>query len=208
MGGRAFIFSLDAFVAFVLMAVAVSLIIFVSGTPKAAYLSLEQAHQLAHDTLQSLASSSDDASKGSYLEQIINRNGDTPTILRRVAGGDPHYSGIIPYGYGYRLEAYDFQTKNWASFYDAGADRLSDRFGKNYTKLSASATNVMSIYKIYPKPGYSPYCNLNCRGYGVDAQGIETFANPCNATPCDAMLYPLFQPGSHSIQLVRLVVYT
>ena len=62
--------------------------------------------------------------------------------------------------------------------------------------------------QIYPKPGSSPYCNLNCRGYGIDAQGNEIYANPCNATPCDAMLYSLFQPGSHSIQLVRLVVYT
>ena len=59
---RGFIFSLDAFVAFVLTMLTIGLLIFTISTPKAFYPSLEQAHVLAHDTLFALATTTDDPS--------------------------------------------------------------------------------------------------------------------------------------------------
>ena len=50
MRARGFVFSLDAFVAFVLIMITVNLLIFTIGTPKPYYTELESAHILAHDT--------------------------------------------------------------------------------------------------------------------------------------------------------------
>ncbi|VVB99629.1 Uncharacterised protein [uncultured archaeon] len=212
---RGFIFSLDAFIAFTLTMITISLLIFTIGTPKPFYPSLEQAHQLAHDTLQALATSTDDPAQGTYLEQIIanQRGATTAQILNRVAGGNASYPNIIPPGYGYRIETYEFNKSlsgrvGWYVLYDAGAEDSgcvykSDRCGKNFTKLSASATTFASIYVSTPKPGDSPYCYLSCFGYGPG----NTHADPCNVTPCQAPISN-FDVGQNSIQIVRFVVYT
>ena len=80
--------------AFSLTMVTISMLIFTIGTPKPYYDSLEQAHQLAHDTLQVLATSTDSPSSGTYLEQIIG-GGDANGIMFRVAGGDTDSIGAI-----------------------------------------------------------------------------------------------------------------
>jgi hypothetical protein len=204
-----FIFSLDAFVAFTLTMVTVSLLIFTIGTPKPYYPSLEQAHELAYDTLQTLsAASQGDSCTQTYLEQVLAggscglSGGD---IMRRVAGGDPSYRGIIPKGFGFRLETYDFAAGNWnpAPLYDSSTDPLSDRSGKNFSKLQASATVFSSFYSTEPRRGESQYCYLSCFGYQPDG----TYSQSCNATPCDRPISD-FLPGENSVQLVRLVVYT
>ncbi|MCX6769370.1 MAG: hypothetical protein NT051_01675 [Candidatus Micrarchaeota archaeon] len=206
MCARAFIFSLDAFVAFVLMAAVISFMIFASGTPKAAYTSLEQAHQLAQDTLEALATTSDlpgGSNRLTYLEQIISNRADAERIMLRVAGGNPQYNGIIPRGYGYRLETYDFNGTNWTVYFDSAhpLSSYSDRANKTYTKLQASATRILSLYDVMPDPGASPYCYLSCSGNGLDSTKV------CNATPCDAPK-SVFIEGESKIQFIRLVVYT
>ncbi len=207
---KGFIFSLDAFVAFTLTMITISLLIFTVGIPKPFYPSLEQAHQLAHDTLQVMATSSSDETDDTYLERYIG--GHDPKILHKIAGGfegpDQEDSSrpIIPKGYGYRMEFYNFNDDEWSIAYDAGTDGCdygSDRCGKKFTKLQASATTFASIYTVTPKPGESAFCYLSCKGY----HGPEQYEVPCNTTPCD-MPYSNFIPGNNSIQLVRLVVYT
>lgn len=216
-----FIFSLDAFVAFTLIMVTISMLIFVIGTPKPYYSSLEQAHQLAYDTLSALATSSDAPAHPTYLEQIMGGENAKP-IMFKVAGGSENYSGMIPKGFGYRLEKYNFQQGNWAEAYDAGKDcngtspygtypsrgiLYSDRCGKSFTKLQASATTFTSIYiDPYggPRPGKSPYCYLNCFGY---VNPGNTHKDPCDAVPCNVSKWN-FYPGNNSIGLIRLVVYT
>ena len=207
MQSRGFIFSLDAFVAFTLTMLTISLFIFTIGTPKPYYASLEQAHQLAHDTLQAMATSSDTIGGQTYLEQAVAHRDDRAAlreIMFRVAGGNSTYRGIIPKGFGYRLEFYNLNSPSnpITNAYDAGNDSQSDRYGKSFTKLQASANTFASLYTIQPKQGESPYCYLNCRGYG----GLS-YLDPCNSTPCN---FPTsnFDPGRNTIQLVRLVVYT
>ncbi len=212
-----FIFSLDAFVAFILTMITISLLIFTIGTPKPYYYSLEQTHQLAHDTLQVLSTSTDDPLRGTYLEQILG-GGDVNEIMFKVAGGketnhtaaDAYYRPIIPKGFGYSLESYRFSDGVWEVLYDSGdkkgaavkgCDYGSDRCSKRFTKLQASATTFGSVYLGKPDPGASPYCYLSCFGYTVPA------GEACNVTPCSSPKSN-FLPGNNSIAIVRLTVYT
>ena len=217
MGARGFVFSLDAFVAFVLIMITINLLIFTIGTPKPYYTELEAAHILAHDTLQVLATSGDTPAQ-TYLERILKDEGSTdiPYIMRRVAGGNESCRPIIPKGYGYRLEFLNLNgssqtgaSENWTLIYDASNDASSDRFDKNYTKLQASATTFLSVYLDHPPwPGESPFCYKSCSGYeSTDNDGHVNRAVPCNATPCDKM-NSNFLPSNNTVRIVRLVVYT
>ena len=215
MGARGFVFSLDAFVAFVLIMITINLLIFTIGTPKPYFAELESAHILAYDTLQVLATSGDASQPGlpaqTYLERILGSGGNTMEIdgiMERVAGGEAGYRSIIPVGYGYRLEYLDFGTagsENWSSLYDSGTDGCpqSDRCGKNFTKLQASATTFLSIYDSPPYPGESQFCHAGCTGYISPGN----YSVPCNVTPCD-IVKSKFLPGNSTVRIVRLVVYT
>ena len=219
MGARGFVFSLDAFVAFVLIMITINLLIFTIGTPKPYFAELESAHILAYDTLQVLATSGDVPPAGepaqTYLERILGdweNTGEIHGIMTRVAGGDAAYPSIIPRGYGYRLEYLDFGIspggETWNSLYDSGIDGCpdSDRCGKNFTKLQASATTFLSIYDPPPFPGESPFCHAGCRGYGI-VNGVIAYDAPCNTTPCDKV-NSNFLPGNNTMRIVRLIVYT
>ncbi|MFA6214375.1 MAG: hypothetical protein WC717_03795 [Candidatus Micrarchaeia archaeon] len=220
MGERGFVFSLDAFVAFVLIMITINFLIFTIGTPRPYHAELEAAHILAHDTLQVLAASGDPPGQNepprTYLERILENEanpGEIHDIMMRVAGGNGDYRTIIPRGYGYRLEALDFgagpQVPNteeeWEPLYDSGTDGCpsSDRCGKRYTKLQASATTFLSVYLFEPRPGESPFCHAGCQGYISPGE----YAVPCNVTPCDKV-NSNFLPGRNAVRMVRLVVYT
>jgi hypothetical protein len=204
MGEQGFIFSLDAFVAFTLIMVTISLLIFTIGTPKPYYPSLEQAHQLAHDTLMALATSSPDAGGPTYLDQILI-NGNHDLIVNVAGGDDTRYNAIIPKGFGYRLETVNINDGAIRTIYDSKTDPDSDRFRKEFSKLQASATIFTSNYEW--APGESSYCYLNCRGYDRwDASGPQ-YVSTCNVTPCDSPKDKA-RMGNGSVQMVRLVVYT
>lgn len=212
MRSQGFIFSLDAFVAFLLTMITISLLVFTIGTPKAFYPSLEQAHTLAHDTLYALASTSDDPAHGTYLEQVLSGGGgvlDTGAIMRSVGGGEESLgkNGIIPPGFGFKLETYDFATSEWGDpIYDSFADPLSDRNGKAYSKLAASSTTFASFYDSPPAQGESPFCYVSCHGYiSTTAEGSQ-YQPKCDVTPCSA-IRSNFDVGKNSIRLVRLTVY-
>lgn len=194
-----FIFSLDAFVAFTLTMVTISLLIFTIGTPKPYYPSLGQAQQLAHDTLQVLATTSPTSgSPPYYLESAVSGRGpiSRSEVMNKTA------NGIIPHGYGYRLQEYNFSSGNWALLYDSSSDPLSGRENRNFTKLSASADLFSSFYEVDPVRGESPYCYLSCKGYSGAG-----YASPCTVTPCERPTSG-FQAGENAVRLVRFTVYT
>ncbi len=209
---RGFIFSLDAFVAFTLIMFTIGLLIFTIGTPGPFYPSLEQAQSLAHDTLLVLANSPYPGSPGgqTYLGYILANPSDHSPFYSTAGGhfsgaGDP---GIIPLGFGYRLEKYVFGPAgegSWKTVYDAGTDTLSNRYGKSFTKVQASAGTILSVYDTPPRRGKSFYCYKNCNGFDVKAPDY-TPAN-CSMTPCSPPPNT-FGPGNSTIQMVRLVVYT
>ncbi len=224
MRARGFVFSLDAFVAFVLIMITVNLLIFTIGTPKPYYTELESAHILAHDTLQVLATSGDiptgTAPAQTYLERILRDYSLAPDIMRRVAGGNDNCAPngcrpIIPKGYGYMLQYLNLDSvqqpgtpEDWKMIYDAGNDTGSDRYGMNYTKLQASATTFLSLYLFRPMPGESPFCHAKCTGYEIDnTTGNVKYAAPCDTTPCN-ITTSNFRAGNNTIRVVRLIVYT
>ncbi|MCX8196899.1 MAG: hypothetical protein N3G80_01105 [Candidatus Micrarchaeota archaeon] len=208
---KGFVFSVDAFVAFTIVMLTVAFLTFTVGTPKPYYYSLQQAHQLAYDTLMVISSTTDDPTKGTYLEQILN--GANPhEILAKIAGGAENssspYRPIIPQGFGYSLEIYRFADNSWRMLYDSGnnpnaavrgCDYLSNRCGRKFTKISASATTFGSMYVIPPNPGQSPFCYLSCTGYGRTSP-------ECDITPCNNTISN-FLPGKNSISVVRFTVY-
>ena len=230
MRARGFVFSLDAFVAFVLIMITINLLIFTIGAPKPYYTELEAAHILAHDTLSVLATSGDAVQEGgtgqTYLERILTQDGATGSIMRKVAGGEigRAYNPIIPKGYGYRLEYLNLDSaqavetagtggvpqgnEDWQTLYDAGADcPSSDRCGKNFTKLQASAITFLSAYIFPPMPGKSPFCHAGCNGYGLSGNAEAIYAAPCDATPCNTTTSN-FRIGKNAVRIVRLIVYT
>jgi len=204
---QGFIFSLDAFVAFTLIMITISLLIFLIGTPKPFYPSLEQAHMLAYDTLTVLATSTGVPNDPTYLEQIMNegQSATTNRIMREVAGGAANHSPIIPYGYGFRLEKLVFNPDGSAAvsnvLYNSSSDAASDRYGRQFTKLQTSATTFMSIYSVSRKPGESPFCYRSCSGYGKVAGSL------CDKTPCNVSKSN-FESGESEVILVQLAVFT
>lgn len=212
-----FIFSLDAFVAFTLSMFTIGLLIFTIGTPKSFYPSLEQAQQLAHDTLAVWAATPCPGfPEQTYLGCILADPGNRDYYYATAGGeftenppGQLYDRGMIPIGYGYRLENYSLSSGggSWQTLYDSGTDTGSNRHGKEFTKLRASAGTILSLYDIVPMPGESPFCYGSCLGYYVNAEGKESYLSTCNVTPCDRPTSN-FRPGLNSIRMVRLVVYT
>jgi len=220
MRARGFIFSLDAFVAFTLISITIGFLIFTISTPKPFYPSLEQAHQLAHDTLSVLATSSPDGGDQTYLEHIISKDGSMPSIMYTVVGGNGSSRGIIPIGYGYRFEIYYFNSGgeeqgHWAPLFDSNSTQYCEetgRCGKSYDKLQASATMFASLYSREPLPGASPYCYVGCSGYNAPASITEqpTYSLICDKVPCDVPKSVGINNatiGENSISLIRLIVY-
>ncbi len=198
-----FIFSLDAFVAFTLTMVTISLLIFTIGTPKPFYPSLQQAQELAYDTLQVLSTTSPSGSPPYYLEYAVSGRGMSRSeVMNKTA------NGIIPHAYGYKLQAYNFCSGGWATLYDSSNDASSGRANRNFTKLQASSTLFSSFYEIEPVRGESQYCYLSCKGYnGTNPDGSPIYASTCGVTPCDTPTSG-FRPGENAVRLVRFVVYT
>ena len=206
---RGFIFSLDAFVAFILTMITISILVFTIGTPKPFYPSLSQAHQLAYDSLQVLSTTP--GTGQTYLEQIVAAgpyNQNTVNIMTNIIGGNtanPAVRSVIPIGFGYRLETYDFNDGNWTVLYDSITVPASGRLGKNYTKLQASASTFDSVYTVARAPGESPFCYSSCSGYQPDGSHLPSLA--CNVTPCDSP-YSNFNPGANTVKIIRMIVYT
>ncbi|MCX8194744.1 MAG: hypothetical protein N3G22_01400 [Candidatus Micrarchaeota archaeon] len=203
-----FIFSLDAFVAFTIITITVSLLIFIIGVPKGYYSMLEQAHLLSFDCLQVLSTSSFSGfSPPTYLDIILSNSPGHPLsseIMRNIVGGSTNVSRrpIIPKGYGFVLEDFDFSTDSWRVLYNSSADPLSDRFGKAYSKLQASSTIFVSSYSVPPSPGESMYCYISCKGYQPDG----SYRSTCDVTPCSRPL-DNFGVGANSLHLVKLTVF-
>lgn len=173
---RAFIFSLDAFVAFTLALVAIYSLIFFSSVPSAYYYLLTQGHYLSRDVLMSLSTTacSDDygecKASGSLLDNIVAQ--DSPahrtSLIQNTVGS------MVPDQFGYIMEMSSDRGQTWGLLYDTGAEP-ADAHAKTSKKL-AVATQVMTfgyggkVYKLLN----SPYQYASCQGDGImggDADG-------------------------------------
>ncbi|MCX6768554.1 MAG: hypothetical protein NTY83_01795 [Candidatus Micrarchaeota archaeon] len=185
---KAFIFSLDSFVAFTLTVAALYTLVFFSTVPSAYYAGLMQANYLAKDTLLSLATTSY-SSDQTYLDKII---GDLNDGQAQSARG--YIGALVPPQFGYRLESYDEDAVNWITIYDTASDPdPPPNRNTHYYKLKATAKSVYLIVHPARSPGGSPYWYMSCGG---------------NYTVCGEPPYDEGMIGNASLQLIRFTVYT
>lgn len=157
--GKAFVFSLDAFVALMLVLLAVNSAVALSSAPKGYYSSLEQAHDLAKDTLRSMHAAQ--YGEGlTYVDAVLAGGGDRLLAIRGSA------EKAIPMQFGYRFDRFDALANTWETLYDSAADSSLDspRHGRLQRKLSASYRLFFSSYEVAPNRGESPFCYKSCSG--------------------------------------------
>lgn len=190
---RAFIFSLDAFVAFSISLIAIYALIFFSATPSAYYTTLSQAHYLAKDTLTSLALTK-------CTEKPCGPGDSDISLLDFIAFRSPQPSDIsailnemIPEQFGYRIEVGNGET--WEVVYDTANDPdPANKHAKDVKKLSVTSYGIAFQFEQSTKTtvyGSNPYGYMSCDGKGI---------------PCDIPTAMYETPGA-SVKIVKLTVY-
>lgn len=189
---KAFIFSIDAFVAFTLIIVVLHSLIFLAAVPSSYYAGLTQANYLARDTLTALSYANasrvlqdEDFAGVSLLHYIVSTRSED--AVREYVGK------LIPDQYGYALQFHDSDGVDWSTIYDT-AGHPEDTHNKEYHKLRVSSSSIFFGYTDSGRRGMeSPYCYITCHG-------------PECPTVCDEPLSQ-YETGDASLGLVRLVVY-
>jgi len=182
---KAFIFSLDAFVALSVILVTIYALFALVSTPKPYYTSFEQTYDFARDTLIALEHSNDRV-YGNMLSKIALSH-DRQTIMDYV---DP----VIPTQYGYRFEFYNATNTEhpWTTIYDTATDNLPDQLhNKEYRKMKASAQTIVFSNVPGSPSDENPFGYISCHN---------------DSTPCD-MPPMLFDEGDRAIGIIRLTVY-
>ncbi len=181
---RAFIFSLDAFVAFTLALVAIYSLIFFSSVPSSYYYLLTQGHYLTRDTLLSLSTTAcaEDygvcVADGSVLDNIVSQDNTAfqKNMIQNTVGD------MIPDQFGYRMEVSTVNSTGslgaWELLYDTALEP-GETHANQSKKLSVSSQVITFGYsaKVY-KMGHSPYNYLTCGfaagdGGGTTASGDD-----------------------------------
>ncbi len=205
---RAFIFSLDSFVAFTLALVAIYTLIFFSAIPSSYYYLLTQGHYLAKDSLYSL-STSDCVASSSKFSCSLKRS----SLLDNIAFmQDETYRKMdimnsigeaVPNQFGYVLEVSQDNGATWASLYNTSSE-TGDSHAKTKRKLSVSSQVVVfknpdDLLKNEPDPFMYETCNAGKTGPVLTCSNSPS--NPPTG-PGGADYVP-----SPSFRLVRLTIF-
>lgn len=201
---RGFVFSLDAFIAFTLVLIAVYSLIFFSSVPSAYYYLLTQGHFLARDALMATAMTECDPAhyscggvSGSILDAIVSSDnpGLRDDLIQESVGS------IIPNQFGYTLEISENQGESWIVVYDT-AGNSEDPHAKKINKMKVTSQVVNFGYTgVYQKPAESPFSYNTCSG--TEGGLVITCGNHSLINP-DA--YGDVVPVSVT-KLVRITVY-
>ncbi len=193
---KAFIFSIDAFVAFTLILIVLHSLIYFVTIPPSYYSALMQANYLARDALSSITiANASNVLGDSVLENI--------TLLeyimqnRNNAEIQTYIGTTIPNEYGYAFEFFDSKTHTWETIYNT-KDQSLDLHNKEYHKLRASAYSMFFGYTDSNRNGFSnPFCYKTCN------PNKNLF--DCSTTLCDRSM--IYKAGNATLGLVRLIVY-
>jgi hypothetical protein len=207
---KAFIFSLDSFVAFILTVAALYSLLFFSTVPSAYYSSLMQANYLAKDTLLTLATTEctdkEDCEGMTYLDYILQELEESNYAPAREYIGRATYStskdALIPEQFGYKIEVMRADD-NWSNeddwvttapdeyaYYDTRLDSDSAN-KKDYNKLKAAAHILFFAYSEVD-PAENPYGYITCKG---------------GQTICEVP-HSEYEFGKANMEVVRFTVYT
>lgn len=189
---RAFIFSLDAFVAFTLAILAIYSLVFFSSVPSGYYGTLAQAHTLASDSLEALS-----LTRCNIGEPVVRACEDHPSLLEFLVLRDnpPARTSVvlgplIPKSFGYRLEKKS--GGDWDVIYDSANDPDERDRPKQPRKLSISAYRLVFEYTDPLPEQENPYTYRTCQGRFI----------PCGIPQSN------FQPGIANVVVVKLTIYT
>ncbi len=159
---RAFVFSLDAFIAFTIAIMAIYSLIFFSSVPSAYYYLLTQTHFLSKDSLVAIATSDcvSVCPSGQTVLEAILRSEDENYRKRVILSTIGEY---VPEQFGFSLDVSEDLGETWTSLYDSRSE--SGPHAKEQKKLSV-ATHLIyfSFEEIVPDVFESPYKYLSCGG--------------------------------------------
>lgn len=163
---KAFIFSIDAFIAFTLSLVAIYSLIFFSSIPSAQYAVLTQAHYLAKDSLATLSLTKCHATAcgaentdATVLDYIVFRTGGTPHNAAQISAINTYLEDAIPREFGYRIEV--SSGSSWETIYDTATDDPLNH--ANSTKrLSVSSYTI--VFNVDIGMAKNPYKYMTCNG--------------------------------------------
>jgi len=171
---RAFIFSLDAFVAFTLALVAIYSLIFFSSVPSSYYYLLTQGHFLSRDVLMALSTTDCSSDYGvckapgaSLLDNIVaqNESSQRTNLIQNTVGE------MVPDQFGYILEMSSDSGGTWSVLYDT-SQASGDDHATSRKKLTVSSQVISFGYSAaVTKPTESPYRYLTC---GNDTSPVIT----------------------------------
>ncbi len=160
---RAFVFSLDAFIAFTIALMAIYSLIFFSSVPSAYYFLLTQAHFLSMDGLLVFSNAQCEVNSfvcrgnQTLLEAVIRSEGERDTIVKSAL------DEVIPPQFGYTFEVKDLGGE-WERVYST-EDDPSTLHSRSKKRLSVSTEMLyIAFVSEVPPEVYSPYQYLSCPG--------------------------------------------
>lgn len=182
---RAFIFSLDAFVAFTLALIAIYSLIFFSSIPSSYYYLLTQGHYLAKDAATTLSSTDCEPyyrpcySTGSLLDNLASVNtsaSEREDLIKRTVGQ------MIPNQFGYRVEISADEGQSWSIWYDTLEVPDEVHTGKGKKVVVSSQFASFGYAGLVSREEQSPYRYLSCNA-GDDSAPIITCGQALNVNP-------------------------
>jgi len=208
---RGFVFSLDAFVAFSLILIAIQTMVLISASPAGYYKALLQAQFLAKDTLNEISSIRTVSGQSAMAEASgpISRSEHLQYTDAIIQISDK----IIQEPYSYAYSYYDLTSERWYVVYNASSPDFEGEGGPHanitFSRVEASAQKLMMEYSSPPVRPESPYCNVYCKGWRADRTTPDHHSSDasCIQTPCDAMPQSMYQVGNMTFGLLRLTVW-
>ncbi|HID72675.1 TPA: hypothetical protein EYP38_01925, partial [Candidatus Micrarchaeota archaeon] len=183
---RAFIFSLDAFVAFTLALIAIYSLIFFSSVPSSYYYLLTQGHFLARDVLVALSTTECDSDQfgacpvtGSQLDNIISGGLTEEEVEERI---QDTVGEMIPDQFGYSFEVSDDEGESWSMLYDTRNVAGDDHQGEGKKLVVSSQMITFGYVSLVGKDAHSPYWYDSC-GHPETGGIILTCDESPNADP-------------------------
>ncbi|MFH1393960.1 MAG: hypothetical protein ABII71_00425 [Candidatus Micrarchaeota archaeon] len=163
---RAFIFSLDAFVAFTLALIAIYSLIFFSSVPSSYYYLLTQGHFLARDVLVSMATTECEESvygdcpvTGSLLDNLVSAQMSEAEKRDRIRDT---MGEMIPPQFGYSFEVSDDEGEHWSMLYDTKAYPGDGHAGQGKKLIVSSQMITFGYNALVGKDAESPYWYRSC----------------------------------------------
>lgn len=205
---RAFIFSLDAFIAFTLALIAIYSLIFFSSVPSSYYYLLTQTHYLSRDALLSLSTTSCNSDlysicheySGSLLDRLSSYEGPARDSFIDLTIGQ-----MIPDQFGYRVDISD-STGSFRSVYDTSAIS-TDSHAKSRKKISVSSQVVSFGNSMNSRATTNPFMYNSCGGgNSLEASRLLTCSDSLNFPPGSSS-GPTDVIPSPQVRIVRLTVF-